>query len=341
MTDRLDTTDGSSRDAAPAWPVVFGVLSIALAAACLARTNSYTTDSAWHYVRRLLNEGKPPNLPVSLGLFTIRSVSWLTLIAGGVLLLCRKRRAGQALHLLGAAALLAMVCMPGAAYAVRPGLPAYPSVIPPYNDFQKVAMILIDLVYPAVVLAWLAGRRLRPRPDPPARRPIWPTVLGALAMAWAGGEFLRLAALVIGWVFLPPFLPAPATMASLALIGWHVLAAMAWLGACVSGWLLLRRRGAGASGLVACGTALLLLSLLLPCQQWMLWRMRGALRGAMWPHLVASLALPAVGRLIFPSAVLIWMARRTIRDQVRSWGRDGADKDLQGRADGLRSAVAE
>jgi len=145
VTDR-SIIDPNGRDGTPAWPVVFGVLSIAIAAASLARTNTQMTVSAWHYVRRLLTGRTPASLPVFMGLFTIRSASWLVLIAGGVLLLCRRLRAGRALHLLGAAALLAMVCVPGAAYAVRPRLPRYPSVMPPYNDFQKVAMILIDLV---------------------------------------------------------------------------------------------------------------------------------------------------------------------------------------------------
>lgn len=191
------------------------------------------------------------------------------------------------------------------------------------------------------MLAWLAGRRLRRRPDPPALRPVWPTALGALAMAWAGGEVVRLATLVFGWIFLPPFLPRPTTAAGLTLIGWHVLAAMVWLGAGASGWLLLRRRQAGVRGLVVCVTGLALMSLLLPCQQLILWRTRGALQSAMWPHMVASVALPALGRLIFPAAVLAWLARPAIRAQVRSWGRPGYETGVKGSADGLESTVAE
>jgi len=93
----------SGRAVAPGtvWPTVIGVLSIVLGASRFLAAGRGRVFQIWQMIQNMLSgagAGLGPGLSVPLGIQALQPMALLALIAGGIVLLCRRRATGRRRH---------------------------------------------------------------------------------------------------------------------------------------------------------------------------------------------------------------------------------------------------
>ncbi|HUU23191.1 MAG TPA: hypothetical protein VM389_11720 [Phycisphaerae bacterium] len=308
------------------WPVVLGVLSIVAGFQAMRLLGPMSPTLLKYLLRRYSQGGLGAIVTAfpmsSLLLLGVCACTAALGILAGVLLLLR-RRVALVLHwLYGLAAVAAQAMF---VEAVLQGAGNGTQI---YGLFSRVGLCL---VYPVLVTVWFSRRGVRRQMRFWRRRagrmaskpadPLWPAVVGALALYW--GAIGALSALLAGiGSFLPP---AYSRIHTDFVPGWERLAAalcMLILAVLSVAWgvLLRRRRRAGAALCWAFIVGSLIFALASPVLAFVRWiELVGDLRFVL--DEVISVSSRSVALLAWPAFLLIWLARPKIRAQVRSWGR--------------------
>ncbi|HUU23114.1 MAG TPA: hypothetical protein VM389_11335 [Phycisphaerae bacterium] len=311
------------------WPVVLGVLSIVAGIDAMGLFGIPPAGSFLDLGRRFAQGGFPAALEDLGGWWGLACVAsfacggMLAVLAGVMLLL--RRRAALVLHWLYALGVLGGVGLL-LVFVLGPEVEGVPARF----LFRILTPMAMGLIYPVLVMVWFSRpsvrrhmRLWRSRAKRAASRPagpIWPTVLGTLALYW--GATGAMGALLAGIGLLLP-LKGPGLHGMS--YGWYNHAVgWGWLvlsGLSVAWGILLRRRR--PAGVVLCwvyvaGAVMCALGTPIPAVVRIIeirWKFDAwfLLQGA------ASLGARTLGMLAWPVFLLIWFARPGIRAQVRSW----------------------
>ena len=319
----------------PAWPSVIGVLSIVLSAHALFESGGGLRSMAIVAALRIIQGSAAANQPLVAGerlaaVYVACSTVLALLLAVAAVLTLRRRQIGRTLHIIWA--LLAVA--DALAYSWM-----CPHVLSdPFRGWyiaRAISGSVLGLVYPIFLLVWFSTAKHRRqarwwrttegRALAKPVRPVWPTVLGVLAIvtgARASADVLTTSAIWLHYLLIgsEPLRtlawPAGALLAP-SLAGWVLL-----IGA---GVLLLRRRQAGAichvifaavrGMLVVAGPWLSLL--------WLPEQFRAQLDTLDIVRIVLPWLLWSLPYLVYPMFLLVWFHRPKIRMQVRQWRQAG------------------
>ena len=315
-----------------AWPVALGVLSIIAGYRAMRFRGGAPRPSHMLSLMKEVSQGDFSSLTggglwplVYMGASLCAAAA---AIVGAVLLLRRRRFASRMHQLYAIVAIVAVVAYILAGWRV-------------YGSFRQrreqmwVRMIynlftgsVEAVVYPVVVLVWFwrpavqwemrawrtpAGRELS-KP----RQPVWPTVLGAMALLWGSTDLLAATLRLIGETALP--WPVRVTNGIVRQWPLHVLLSLRVAVAALSvvwGVLMLRRK---RSAVRWCRT-FAVCSLALCVGTPVLSLMRGAFsRPGSRLDIIILMATSTVVGMIWPIFLLIWLARPKVRAQVKAWG---------------------
>ena len=307
----------------PVWPAVIGILSMVFGGMSICAFGGPLRSFALRAALsgRYLQVG---NHRLALAYVACSTwVSVLAIVAGW--LLFRHRRISRTLYFIWVP--LDIVCSLAYIYVSD-------EVLEPFQTLRySLPAAIVSIGLNVIIVIWLVApkhrKHMRAWRSPKGRAnskptgPIWPTVLGVLAVVMAAEGL----AVIVGYYAVGPFQEPPLWWLSEQQKGMALAAMIAW--ACcfalqlTAGILLLRRRRATAicHGIFAALYGILIV--INPCLSILLAPDFPALRDklgllGMLPYVAIGVAWK-IPFLVYPIFLLIWFNRRTIRQQVRQW----------------------
>jgi len=249
-------------------------------------------------------------------------------IAGGILLLGRRRLALRLHWVYGLARIAAVLSYMGMYLTLAEDLPREYRGIWLRTVYAVGTGEAMQLFYPIFVLAWFSRLSVILHMEgwrTPAGRaasrpagPIWPTVLGAMGTFWASLELLSAAHKLLGMVL--PFLAEPAAIhfVHMAVFLWVLPGAALSAMSLIWGVLLLRRRRSAMPWCIVQAACWLVWTASFPLMLTMTGSFPGVAIRLDW---IVGMTASSVVSAIWPVFLLVWFTRPGIRAQVRSWGR--------------------
>ncbi|HET6427174.1 MAG TPA: hypothetical protein VM389_11340 [Phycisphaerae bacterium] len=314
------------------WPVVLGVLSVLAGYESMTLLGGVGSPGGAALLRGMMagDFSSLKRMDADMPLAAAASLcAGAAGIAGGIMLL-RRRPSALWLHWVYALARIAVAlgCMTMYQQALA-GLQDRSPEVWSRMMYRIATSQAMGLLYPIFVLVWFGqqsvirhvavwrtqGGRAASRPA----GPVWPTVLGVMALIAGGQGLLQAELQLLGMVLFP--WPEPGDLdarVQSATLLWTSPGALLSVLSLVWGTLLLRRRGSARVWCIVQAVASIAMAGALPLiLTWTGWfaDSPNRLDSILWTIMASALT---AAWAVF---LLVWFARPRIRAQVRSWGR--------------------